>query len=139
VRHVVCAFSDAGGKRTRPGSQDEAHYVAGELAAMRVPVMELDIGAAPETLKTVGERWRESRVDVADATAITHRTNLARILKHVGDRPVANITAADVARFVADLHRAGAARESIRKTLATFAWSSTSQGSRRTRLETGFW
>jgi integrase len=69
----------------------------------------------------VGDRWRASRVDVAEATAITHRTNLARILRVLGDKPVDAITAADVAQFVADLHKGGTARESIRKTLATLA------------------
>ena len=36
-----------------------------------------------------------------EATAITHRTNLGRILRALGDKPVDAITAADVAQFVA--------------------------------------
>lgn len=96
-------------------------WVAGELAAMRVPQLELVEAAPAETLRTAGERWRASRVDVADATAITHRTNMGRVLRVLGDRRVDAITAADVAQFVADLHAEGAARESIRKTLATLA------------------
>jgi integrase len=96
-------------------------WVAGELAAMRVPQVELVAPVPAGTLKVVGDRWRASRVDVAEATAITHRTNLGRILRVLGDRPVDAITAQDVAQFVADLHAGGAARESIRKTLATLA------------------
>jgi integrase len=120
-----------GGRETAPryagtfGTEREAKirrdYVAGELAAMRVPQLELVAATAPDTLKTVGDRWRASRVDVAEATAITHRTNLARIIRHMGDRRIDRIAAVDVAKLVRDLHDAGAARESIRKTLATLA------------------
>src|SRR5581483_11907801 len=110
----------AGSFRTEREARVRRDYVAGELAAMRVPDFELLEPAAAETLKAVGERWRKSRVDVADATAITHRTNLGRILRVVGDKPIDTITPATVAAFVATLHEQGAARESIRKTLATF-------------------
>lgn len=120
-----------GGRESRPrygGSfvtQREAlarkAWIAGEFANMRVPRLELLEPAPAETLKAVGERWRKSRVDVAAATAITHRTNLGRIIRVVGDKPIDSITPAVVAAFVATLHENGAARESIRKTLATFA------------------
>lgn len=111
----------AGSFATKRDAVARKAWVTGELAAMRIPRIELIEPAPAGTLKTVGDRWRASRVDVAKATAITHRTNLARILRVLGDRPIDKVAAADVAQFVADLHAGGTARESIRKTLATLA------------------
>jgi integrase len=111
----------AGTFRTQRDALARKAWVLGELAAMRVPNVEHVAPARVETLKTVGDRWRASRVDVAKATAITHRTNLGRILRELGDRPVDAITPPVVAELVAALHGDGMARESIRKTLATFA------------------
>jgi integrase len=96
-------------------------WVAGELAAMRVPNLLLVRPTSPTTLRAVAERWRSSRVDVADGTAATHRVNLGRVLPTLGDRPVDLIAPADVAQLVAELHAGGLARESIRKTVATLA------------------
>jgi integrase len=111
----------AGTFKTMREAKIRRDWVAGELAAMRVPQIELLAPVPAGTLKVIGDRWRASRVDVADATAITHRTNMGRILRVLGDKRVDAITVADVAQFVADLHAEGAARESIRKTLATLA------------------
>jgi integrase len=111
----------AGSFATKREALARKAWVAGELANMRVPKTDLLTPVPAGTLKVVGDRWRASRVDVAEATAITHRTNLGRILRVLGDKPVDSITAADVAQFVADLHGGGTARESIRKTLATLA------------------
>ena len=41
--------------------------------------------ARTETLRRVFEQWRESRVDVDEATAITYRTSQERVLAAVGD------------------------------------------------------
>jgi len=111
----------AGAFTTMRDAVARKRWVDGELANMRVPQIELVAPVPAGTLKVVGDRWRASRVDVAEATAITHRTNLGRILRVLGNRPVDAITSADVAQFVADLHNGGTARESIRKTLATLA------------------
>jgi integrase len=97
-------------------------WALGELAALRIP--DVRLLRAPElapTLRDVAERWRASRVDVADGTAATHRVNLGRIVPRLGERAVDEITPADVADLVAALRTGGLARESIRKTLATFA------------------
>jgi integrase len=98
------------------------NWVAGELAAMRVPNFRL-LEAAPAalTLAKVAESWRKSRIDVADGTAATYRVNLGRILARLGERRVDEITAADVAAFASQLAAQRLARESIRKTLVTFA------------------
>jgi len=67
------------------------------------------------------EAWRDSRLDVADGTAATHRVNLGRILPTLGTKPVDALTVADVAALVGALHEGGLGRESIRKTRATLA------------------
>jgi integrase len=98
-------------------------WVAGELAALRVPdlaSLNTEKIESP-TLGTVAERWRISRVDVADGTAATHRVNLGRIIPRLGTRPVDTITPSDVADLVTAFSEDKLARESIRKTLATLA------------------
>lgn len=93
-----------------------------ELAAGRAPDLRLLEPPAPaETLREAAERWRSSRIDVADGTAATHKVNLARIVPVLGDEPVDQVTAADVADLVVALHEDGLARETIRKTRATLA------------------
>ena len=97
-------------------------WLAGELAAMRVPDLELVQPVADVVvLRDLADRWRESRVDVADGTAATHRVNLGRILKVLGDHDVAAIAPSDVADLVTSLHAGGLKRESIRKTVSTLA------------------
>lgn len=97
-------------------------WIAGELAAMRVPDLQLLAPPLPKpTLASVAEQWRLSRVDVASGTAATHRVNLNRILPRLGEKPIDGIDPADVAALVGELSSAGLARESIRKTLTTLA------------------
>lgn len=95
-------------------------WIAGELAAMRVPDLRMVAPERAVTLAVVAERWRSSRVDVSSGTAATHRVNLGRIVPKLGDRPIASITADDVAAFVVEISP-GLKRESIRKTVATLA------------------
>jgi integrase len=64
---------------------------------------------------------RDSRIDVAESTVATYRVNLHRILARLGQRRVDELTAGDVAAFAGELAAEGLARESIRKTLVTFA------------------
>ncbi len=100
---------------------DRRNWIRGELAAMRVPNLELLEPAAAPTLRLVAERWRTSRLDVSDGTAATHKVNLGRILPVLGELRVDRITVSDVADLVTTLHDGGLARESIRKTRATLA------------------
>ena len=60
-----------------------------------------------------------ARVDVADGTAATYDVNLARVIPRLGDRAAAELRPDEIAGLVAELHEAGLARESIRKTLTT--------------------
>jgi integrase len=98
-------------------------WVAGELGAMRVPrLASLEEEATPApTLAEAADRWRASRVDVTDGTAVGHRVQLSRVLPILGAKRVDEITQADVALLVATLHQAGRKRETIRKSLTVLA------------------
>jgi integrase len=111
----------AGAFPTKREAEARREWVRGELAAMRVPRLELVQPQSVVTLATIAEQWRQSRVDVADGTAATHRVNLSRILPRIGTKSIEAIAAADVAGLVAELVEQGLARESIRKTRATLA------------------
>lgn len=111
----------AGSFRTRREALARSRWVAGELAAMRVPRLgQLDSSPTP-TLTEAAERWRASRVDVTSGTAVGHRVQLGRVLPLLGSRRVDQITPADVAQLVGELHAAGRKRETIRKSLSALA------------------
>jgi len=109
--------------RTQREARVRRDWIAGELAAGRVPDLQLidQVPIVLPTLAEIAERWRSSRVDVAGGTAATHLVNLRRILPRLGDRALETIQPADVADLIAELHARGMARESIRKTKATLA------------------
>jgi Phage integrase central domain len=113
----------AGSFKTRRLATIRAGLVDGELAAGRIP--EVAIAAAtPQvapTLAEVAEKWRETRVDVAESTRVLHRVALDRVLPILGTRPVDEITVADVVDFVAALAAKGRKRETIRKSLKYLA------------------
>ncbi len=113
----------AGSFQTRREALARSHWVAGELAAMRVPRpggLEDSSSGAP-TLAEAAERWRASRVDVTEGTAVGHPVQLGRVLPLLGTRRVDEITPADIAEVVAALHAAGRKRETIRKSLTVLA------------------
>lgn len=110
----------AGCFRTMREANTRKAWVAGELAAMRVP--DLSLLAEPvtaPTLRDVASRWLESRIDVADHTRLQHRSDVNRAGALL-DHPVDAITAADVAALVADLAKTRK-RETVRKTLMAIA------------------
>jgi integrase len=113
----------AGSFQTRREALVRSQWVAGELAATRVPrlsqIAEL-VNATP-TLAEAAERWRASRVDVTEGTAVGHRVQLGRVLPVLGARRVDEITPAEVAELVTALHAAGRKRETIRKSLTALA------------------
>jgi Phage integrase, N-terminal SAM-like domain len=97
-------------------------WVAGELAALRVPnVRLLSEPRKALRLAEAAERWRESRADVAENTRIQHRTATALATGELGDRRIDELTPADVARLVAALVAKGRKRETIRKAVSALA------------------
>jgi integrase len=112
----------AGSFRTKREADIRREWVARELAAGRVPdVRSLARTVEPPTIRTLAERWRASRLDVAAGTMRTYRVNLERLLPRVGSLPVDELTADRVAQLVVELTDGGLSRESTRKTLSTLA------------------
>jgi hypothetical protein len=107
--------------RTLREARARRDWISGELAAMRVPVLEAlaapDRAPTAETVLTAAEAWRSSRLDVAAGTDATYAVSLGRILPVLGSLELDRLDTRRVARFVAELAEGGLARESIRKTL----------------------
>jgi len=109
-----------GSFRTMREARIRRDWIAGELAALRVPDLSLLAEQpAPMTLREAAARWQASRVDVADGTAHTYRVALARILPRIGDEPIEAIIPATVTDLVTSL--GSLKRESLRKTLSVLA------------------
>lgn len=112
----------AGSFRTLREAELRLRWIDGELAAQRVPdVKALARTPAPTTIRTLAERWRASRLDVAPGTLQTYRVNLGRLLPRIGDVPADELTPDRVAALVVELTDDGLSRESTRKTLSTLA------------------
>ena len=108
----------AGSFTTKREADERKRWVSGELAARRVPDLR---PAEPETvvtLRTIAERWKASRVDVAEGTMQTYRVALGRPAPRLGDTPVEAIDAQTVADLVAELHADGLKKQTIRKTVS---------------------
>lgn len=110
----------AGSFRTLREARLRAAWVAGELAAMRVPDLRaLAREPSSQTVRSAAERWLETRVDVSEGTKQTYRVALARILPRIGHLPLAELDLAAVTDLAADLR--SLKRESLRKTLNVLA------------------
>jgi integrase len=110
----------AGSFPTKREARIRRDYIAGELAGGRVPdIAGVLAGPAPVvTLAAACDAWRASRVDWAESTRELNQVALARFLGPLGERDVASITADDVAGVIAELHRQGRKRSTIRHSLA---------------------
>jgi integrase len=131
VRYIVkyrlggreSAHRYAGSFATRREALARRGWVAGELAAMRVPDLS-SLGAEPPRSPTVAvacERWRAARVDVSDATQVVHRVALGRVMPILGDRLLDELTVEDVNALVVALADSGRKRETIRKSVKYLA------------------
>src|SRR5687768_13300706 len=106
-----------GSFRTKREALARKAWLAGELAALRVPNLRLAEGAAVDSLRSIASRWQASRVDVAPGTLATYRVALGRILPRLGDQRVDRLDPQMVAALVAELHAAGLRKQTIRKTV----------------------
>jgi hypothetical protein len=113
----------AGSFAARRDALARRSWVAGELSAMRVPnISSLELQpAGSATVAEACERWRAARVDVSEATRVLHRVALGRVLPHLGDRRLDDLTVDDVNALVVDLAQAGRKRETIRKSVKYLA------------------
>ncbi len=113
----------AGSFATKREALARKAWVVGELASMRVPdlgVLEHEPARAP-TLSEAAERWRASRVDVAEGTRVLHRVALGRVLPLLGDHRVDELSIDDVNAMIAELTKGGRKRETIRKSVKYLA------------------
>jgi integrase len=94
-----------GSFKTRAEALKRKAWVAGELAAMRVPDLTLLANRAPKapTVREAGARWLASRIDVADATRVRLGVDLERVLRVIGERRIDELVPADVADLIAAL------------------------------------
>jgi integrase len=107
----------AGSFKTKREATIRKQWVAGELAALRVP--DLTSLREPERAPTFAEaatRWQASRVDVKESTTVHHETALNRALPIIGGLRLDEITKHVIADLIGTLHAAGRKRASIRKT-----------------------
>ena len=113
----------AGSFKTKRDALLRLGWVAGELAASRVPdpkPLEAAHAAAP-TVAAACEEWRAARVDVAEATRVLHRVALGRVVSVLGERHIDTLGVEDVNELVRELARTGRKRETIRKSVKYLA------------------
>jgi hypothetical protein len=114
----------AGSFRTRAEAIERRRWVDGELAAMRVPdlaQLQREPPRAP-TLADAVEAYRESRIDLAEATRVNIGTSLRLIVGVLAAaRRIDRFSPQEIADAVGRLHAAGAKRETIRKAVTHLA------------------
>ncbi|HEY3576453.1 MAG TPA: tyrosine-type recombinase/integrase [Gaiellaceae bacterium] len=114
----------AGSFRTRTEALERRRWVDGELAAMRVPdlsALDQEPTMAP-TLVEAARAYRDSRIDIAEATRVNIGTALNLILGVLDTgRRIDRFTAPEIADAVAKLHASGYKRETIRKAVTHLA------------------
>jgi integrase len=109
-----------GSFRAKREALERKAWIAGELAAKRVPDLRWHEATAP-TFAQAAKDWQAARVDVAASTRDQHRIQLDKLLPLIGSRRIDSLTAQDLIDVVAELHAQGVARETIRKTLGAGA------------------
>ena len=113
----------AGSFKTKREALLRLAWVAGELAASRVPdskPLEAVAFSAP-TVAQACEQWRAARVDVAEGTRVLHRVALGRVVTVLGERGIDGLSVEDVNELVRELARTGRKRETIRKSVKYLA------------------
>jgi integrase len=110
-----------GSFRTRREADERQRWLAGELAARRVPDLRHSEETPAVRLRQLAKRWKAARVDVAAGTLQTYEVALGRLLPRLGDRPVERIDAQAVADLIGELHAAGLKKQTIRKTVSVLA------------------
>jgi len=110
-----------GSFRTRREADERQRWLAGELAARRVPDLRHSEETPAVTLRQLAKRWKAARVDVSAGTLQTYDVALGRLLPRLGDTAVERIHAQAVADLVGELHAASLKKQTIRKTVSVLA------------------
>jgi integrase len=112
-----------GSFRTEREALIRKRWIDGELLALRKPNFSA-LTAEPEQALTIAracDKWRASRVDVAEPTRVLHRVALGRVVPILGTLRVDEVGETDVQRLVQELAATGRKRETIRKSVKYLA------------------
>jgi integrase len=110
-----------GSFRTQREALERRRWIAGELAARRVPdLSSLETETKAPMLTEAAERWYASRVDVAPNTKLQHRSAMRNLLAVLGSEQVDRIRPSDVSDLVTRLSKTRK-RETVRKSLLVLA------------------
>jgi integrase len=110
-----------GSFKTKREALTRQGWIAGELAAMRLPDLRMVGADAPASLRQLAESWQAARLDVSAGTAQTYKVALGRLLPRLGDHTAAELEPHHVANLVAELSEAGLRKQTIRKTTSVLA------------------
>jgi hypothetical protein len=110
-----------GSFKSKREADQRKRWIAGELAAKRVPDLRFAAEVGSVTVRATANRWKASRVDVSAGTMATYEVALGRLLPRLGDTPVDRLDAQTVADLVAELHAAELKKQTIRKTVSVLA------------------
>ena len=112
-----------GSFKTKREAKIRRDWIAGELAALRVPDLTRLEDEQPQapTFATAANRWLSSRIDVSEGTKTQNRTSVNRALPIIGARHVDEFAAQDIADMVVQLHREGVATAYLRKVVQAVA------------------
>lgn len=103
---------------TRAEAETRARWLAGELAAMRVPDLRQLARAADEpTVAVAIESWLASRHDLAPNTRAGYRPAVRRVVLELGGIRVGALTPEDVVAWIGGLVESGASRSTIHHSL----------------------
>jgi integrase len=112
----------AGVFRTMREARARRDWVAGELAALRVP----DLRTATEpaaglSFRSAADAWLDSRVDIAAGTRRQLQTSVGRAVGYFGSKPIRDVMPQHVAAMVTTLHESGLKPGYLRKILQATA------------------
>jgi integrase len=106
-----------GSFKTKREALERKAWLAGELAAKRVPNVRTlaEPAMVSPTFAAAAERWLSSRLDDAAGTKVQHRTSVGRAVRALGSRQLDQISADDVAAMVVGLSEEGLRPSYLRK------------------------
>src|SRR5262245_35309445 len=89
---------------TKQEALDRKKWIAGELAGMRLPNLDvLKEAPAAVSFATRADKWRSAQDDVTETTRVVHRVALARAMPKLGSIAYDQITVDDVVALVVEM------------------------------------
>jgi integrase len=120
-RGARCRYG--GSFKTKREAKIRRDWIAGELAALRVPdlsLLSIDESQAP-TFAVAAAAWVDSRIDVSEGTKTQNRTSVNRAMQVIGSRRLDQLQPQDIASMVVQLHDEGVATGYLRKVVQAVA------------------